>query len=145
MGIFVEYALCAGGIRKRDILVAGVKDLENFGRVRNSCSKSQRKQRLSRQRREKNLHSLPQMDQSSWHGEIRYSEHPPSFRIILHKAKSTTKFFKESRTGLNQQTNNWMTSNSDTISGVILGVTFIVITLHQELNSVCRSKGHSQN
>ena len=40
-----------------------------------------------------------QMDQSSWQEEIKVSDHPPQFRIALHDEKSTTMFFKESRTG----------------------------------------------
>ena len=39
---------------------------------------------------------LSQMDQSSWQGEIRYSENPPQFRISLHEVRSTRMFFKES-------------------------------------------------
>ena len=40
--------------------------------------------------------------------------------------RSTTMFFKESRTGLIHQTNTRMTLNPATISGVFLGIMFIV-------------------
>ena len=42
-GIFLGYVLIAGGFWKGDILVADIEELGNFGRVRNSCSKAQRK------------------------------------------------------------------------------------------------------
>ena len=40
-GIFLGYALRAGGFWKGDILVADSEEVENFGRVRNPCSKTQ--------------------------------------------------------------------------------------------------------
>ena len=40
-GIFLGYALYAGGIWKGDIQVTDSEEVENFGRVRNPCSKTQ--------------------------------------------------------------------------------------------------------
>ena len=42
-GMSLGYAVQAVGLRKRYILVADIKELENFGRVRNPCSETQHK------------------------------------------------------------------------------------------------------
>ena len=44
---------------------------------------------------------------------------------------------KESRTGLNHQTNKRMTLKPEMISGVFLGIIFIVITLNSKYVSMC--------
>ena len=105
--------------------------LEDSMRRRSSCRKMLKKS-----------YSRSQMEQSSCLEDIRFSEDPPQFGITLHEAKSTTTFFKESRTGLNRQTRT--TVKPEMIFGPSLGIIFIVITLNQELNSMCRLKNHSQ-
>ena len=54
--------------------------------------------------------------------------------------------FKEKRTDLIQQNNNHrtLTLKLDVAFGVLLGITSIVITFIEELNSMCRKRGHPQ-
>ena len=84
-------------------------------------------------RTETNCYSLSQMDQSSWQEKLRYCEDPPKDRNMLQEESCTTMFFKESRTSLNHEASIRMTQKLETISGVYLGVIFIVITFIQEL------------
>ena len=62
---------------------------------------------------------------------------------VKYEAKKTT-FFKESRTGLNNQTHVRMKVKSETIFGRSLEITFGVTTLNQELSSMCSRKSCSQ-
>ena len=82
--------------------------------------------------------------QSNWREEIRFYEYLPQFRITLHEVRSTTMFFKESRTGFNHLTNKWMTWKSETSPEVILRTIFIVISLNQKSIFTCLMNGHSQ-
>ena len=100
------------------------EELETFGCVRNPCSNDSSHRKLSCQRKEKVSNSLSQMEQLSWQEEIRYSAHPPYFKITLKEEWSTTVFFKESQTDLNHQTSRRMTLKPETISGVFFGSFF---------------------
>ena len=64
--------------------------------------------------------SVSQMEQSSWLEEIRSPEDPSQVRIIPREMRSTTMFFRESRTGLNHQTIRRMTLKPHTIYVVFL-------------------------
>ena len=75
---------------------------------------------------------------------IRYSENPPVLINTLQEQRSTSMFFKESRTGLKHQTNKRMTLKLETVSVVFLEIIFIVITFNQELNSTCQKRDHSR-
>ena len=63
------------------------------------------KRRFSCRKTVLTTYSHSQMEQSSWREEIRFCEYPPCFRMTVPEERSTTMFFKESRTGFNQQTN----------------------------------------
>ena len=120
----LDIALYAERIWKGDILVADIEELENYGRVRNSCSETQMPKRFSCRRVVTISHSRSQMDQSSRLAESRCSENPPQSRITLHKAKSTTAFLAESRTGLNRLTRWRMTVKPATMFGQSQGIVF---------------------
>ena len=53
--------------------------------------------------------------------------------------------FKEKQTGLNHQTNRRTILKPWIISGVFLGVMFLVTLFNRGSNFLCRKKGHSKN
>ena len=61
-------------------MVADMKELEKFGRVRNPCSRTQCNEKLS-----KIPYSRSQMEQSSCLEEIRFSKDPLEFGTTLHE------------------------------------------------------------
>ena len=107
----------------------GHREAANFARVRNPCSKTQCE-------RGSHAELLFLVED----GTIKLSGRDQDFRRSIsirdRKEKSTTLFFKESRTGLSHQTRERMTVKSETISGLPLGIEFVVITSKQESNSV---------
>ena len=100
--------------------------------------------RFSCQWMEKNWYSRAQIGKLSWDEKINKSRHPSQLEIFPIKERYVTIIFKEKRTDVVQQNNSQrMTLRPEVILGVFLGVTLIVITFNQELNSVCRKKDHS--
>ena len=127
--------VCRGGIRKGDIFVADAEELKNVDASEVHRRRLNAEEVLMPKKREEFV-VLSQMDQSSWPEETRYSEHPPQFRNTVHEVRSTTMFFKESRTGLNHQTTNRMTLKPE-MTGVSLGHIF-VISFNQDSNSCAK-------
>ena len=143
LGTFVGFALYAGGIWKRDILVADVEALENLGASEMHARRLNAKKVLIPKKGEEFV--FPSAD-----GSVKLAGRDQVFRTStsvqdhLHEDRSTTMFFKESRTGLNHQSNKRMTLKPEMISGVFLGIIFIVIAFNQGSNFTCQTNGHAQ-
>ena len=82
-----------------DILVTDIEELEILNTIEVHARTLNAKEVLMPKNGEEFVLSS-QMDESSRQEDIKVSEHPPQIRITLHEARSTTMFFKESRTVL---------------------------------------------
>ena len=77
------------------------------------------------------------MDQLGWQEVIMYAENPLRDRNTLHEERSTTMFFKGSRTGLNELDRQ----TDEARDGVYLGTILIVMTFNEEFKSTFREEG----
>ena len=132
-GIFIGYVLYAGGIWKGGTLVADVEKLDNLDASEIHARRTNAKVVLIPKKGEEIVCLFE--DES-----VKLSGRDQVFRKSIFNSgpscttNSTTLFFKENHTDLNDQ---------KMISGVVLGTIFIVIMFNQELNSTCQKEGRS--
>ena len=82
------------------------------------------------------------MDQSTWQEEIKYSE---NHLMQDHPARGEVRndVLQGESDGSQLSDNKHVTQKREMISGVFLGIIFIVITFNLDWNSFCQKKGHS--
>ena len=97
-GLFLGYALYAGGIWKGDVLVADLEELETMDASEIYSKKNSMRKRSYSPSKE-NLFFQSQMDESKHPEEIRTREHPPRYGIVQFKEKVTL-IFLENQKGL---------------------------------------------
>ena len=89
---------------------------------------------------ENNSYSLSLMDQSTWQEEIKYSE---NHVMQNHPARGEVRndVLQGESDGPQISDNKRVTQKREIISGVFLGIIFIVITFNLDLNSICQKEG----
>ena len=128
-----------GGIQKGDIFVADAEELEILD-TSEIHARRLNERRFPCQRMEKNSYSFSQMDQSRWQEEIKYSENQLNARGSCTRRGDVLQGESD---GSQLADNKRATQKPEMISGVFLGIIFIVITFNRDLNSSCQKKCHS--
>ena len=142
-GLFLGYALYAGGIWKRDILVAYIEELEKMFASEIHPRTLDAKEVLTPMRSENSIFPVRRWNSNIVWKRRRIPRTHTKAGTTCEGVKISEMNFKANRKSLNRQ-NQKLTLKPEMTCVQSKVSSFIVVTLNVEFNSTCRRKKHSQ-